>query len=150
MYFHFTYSEYFRNICCSISQERIKLPFYSCICTEYKSIMLLPEALSEEMTLLPHWEQTVCMPGQWLTRSVASSSFSSAHWGVWGPVPTATVLKYGRSLGPPGSHLWHTFHDSSPFRRTIETLWCPLFALRDRTSTSVFCQKQSPSLSTHV
>lgn len=72
-----------------------------------------------KMILLSISQQTVVMPGQWLTSSVVSSSFSRAHWGLWGPVPTVTVLKKGSSLEPAGSDLWLTFHDSSLSRLTI-------------------------------
>lgn len=71
------------------------------------------------------------MPGQWLTGSVVSRSFSWARWDLWGPVPTVTVLKGGSSLEPAGNHLWLTFQDSSLSRLSIgrpsDTLQCPLF-----------------------
>lgn len=69
-------------------------------------------------------EQTVCMPGQWLI------SFGSAHWVLWGPMPTTTVLK---KRTPAGNDLWLTFLDSLPYTQTwvrseaADILSCPFW-----------------------
>ncbi len=91
-------------------------------------------------------QQPVHMPGRWLTTAVVSRSFSWARWGLWGPVPTVTVLKKGSSLELAGSDLWLTFQDSSIFRITTgrlsgapDTLHCPLFNLFDPKVSAVCC-----------
>lgn len=87
------------------------------------------------------------MPGQWLISTVVSRSFSWAHWGLRGPMPTVTVLKKGSPLEPAGSDLWLTFHDSSLLRLTIGPLVPPtpftaiFFALFDPTASSALCWK---------
>lgn len=96
------------------------------------------------------------MPGQWLTSSVVSRSFSWAHWVLQGPVPTVTVLKNGSSLEPAGSDLCLTFLDSSLLRLTIgrppcaaDTPNCPPLTLFDPSVSSVFSWK-TPSVYRHV
>ena len=88
--------------------------------------------ITEKKTLVFLCLQTVCMPGQWLTISVVSRSFSWAQRSLWGPVPIVTVFKKGSSLEPAGSDLWLTFHDSSLFSpstwRPSNAPWHPLSA----------------------
>lgn len=89
------------------------------------------------------------MPEQWLTSSVVSRSFRWAYWGLWGPVPTVTVLKKGSSLEPAGSDLFTYLSGLISFqtnRRAApscapDTLYCPVFTHSRPTTLSVFCQK---------